>query len=63
MQQFIFMNDDIYDFNWDTDFKFKIPKDMPSGIYTMKIEGEGYEDSMPFFVAPRIKKIKIKFVF
>jgi N,N-dimethylformamidase len=33
---------------------------MPSGIYIMKINGEGYEDSMPFFVAPNIKKIKSK---
>ena len=55
-----FHNDDIYDFEWDTDFKFKIPNNMPSGIYVMKIEGEGYEDSMPFFVAPKIKKIKNK---
>tara|TARA_B100000767_G_C19770505_1_gene539667 strand:- start:100 stop:2217 length:2118 start_codon:yes stop_codon:yes gene_type:complete len=55
-----FHDDDIYDFEWDTDFKFKIPKNMPSGIYIMKINGEGYEDSMPFFVAPNIKKIKSK---
>ena len=55
-----FHNDDIYDFEWDTDFKFKIPNNMPSGVYVMKIKGEGYEDSMPFFVAPKIKKIKSK---
>ena len=55
-----FHNDDIYDFEWDTDFKFKIPNNMPSGVYVMKIKGEGYEDSMPFFVAPKIKKIKNK---
>ena len=55
-----FHDDDIYDFEWDTDFKFKIPKDMPSGIYLMKINGEGHEDSIPFFVAPNIKKIKAK---
>ena len=55
-----FHNDDIYDFEWDTDFKFKIPNNMPSGIYVMKIKGEGYEDSMPFFVAPKIKNIKSK---
>ena len=55
-----FHDDDIYDFEWDTDFKFKIPKDMPSGIYLMKINAEGHEDSIPFFVAPNIKKIKAK---
>ena len=55
-----FHDDDIYDFEWDTDFKFKIPNNMPSGIYIMKIKGEGNEDSMPFFVAPKIKKTKSK---
>ena len=55
-----FHDDDIYDFEWNTDFKFKIPSNMPSGVYVMKIKGEGYEDSMPFFVAPKIKKIKSK---
>ena len=55
-----FHEDDIYDFEWDTDFKFKIPANMPSGVYVMRIKGEGYEDAMPFFVAPNIKKIKSK---
>ena len=55
-----FHEDDIYDFEWGTDFKFIIPKNMPSGIYVMKINCEGHEDSMPFFVAPDIKKIKGK---
>ncbi|MDA9234041.1 hypothetical protein N9O80_02300 [Candidatus Pelagibacter sp.] len=55
-----FHEDDIYDFKWNTDFKFKIPKNMPSGIYIMKINGEGHQDSIPFFVAPSIKKIKSK---
>ena len=55
-----FHDDDIYDFEWDTDFKFKIPNNMPSGIYIMRIKGEGNEDSIPFFVAPKINKIKSK---
>ncbi len=55
-----FHDDDIYDFEWDTDFKFKIPNNMPSGIYIMKIKGEGNEDSIPFFVAPKINKTKSK---
>ena len=55
-----FHDDDIYDFEWDTDFKFKIPKNMPSGIYVMRIEGEGYQDAIPFFVAPKINKTKSK---
>ncbi|MDC0216321.1 hypothetical protein OAJ75_04440 [Candidatus Pelagibacter sp.] len=55
-----FHEDDIYDFEWKTDFKFTIPKNMKSGIYLMKINCEGYEDSIPFFVAPIIKKSKAK---
>ena len=55
-----FHDDDIYDFEWDTDFKFKIPNNMPSGIYIMRIKGEGNEDSIPFFVAPKINKTKSK---
>ena len=55
-----FHEDDIYDFEWETDFKFTIPKNMPSGIYLMKISCEGYEDSMPFFVAPELGKTKTK---
>ena len=55
-----FHEDDIYDFEWDTDFKFTVPKNMPSGIYIMKIKCEEHEDSMPFFVAPTINKSKAK---
>ena len=55
-----FHEDDIYDFEWRTDFKFIIPKNMPSGIYVMRISCEDYEDAMPFFVAPPIGKTKTK---
>mgnify|MGYP000031158032 FL=1 len=55
-----FHEDDIYDFEWKTDFKFIIPKNMPSGIYVMRISCEDYEDAMPFFVAPPIGKTKTK---
>ncbi len=51
-----FHDDDIYDFNWQTDFSFEIPKKMPSGIYVMHIEADGAYDSLPFFVCvPRGK--------
>ena len=55
-----FHEDDIYDFEWKTDFKFTIPKNIPSGIYLMKIRCENYEDSIPFFVAPSLGKTKSK---
>jgi len=47
-----FHDDDIYDFEWDSDFELVIPDDMPSGIYVMRIEAEGQYDAMPFFVCP-----------
>ena len=47
-----FHDDDIYDFEWDSDFELVIPDDMPSGIYIMRIEAEGHYDAMPFFVCP-----------
>ncbi len=49
-----FHEDDIYDFGWETDFTFEIPKIMDSGIYLMKIRCDGNEDSIPFFVCPQI---------
>ncbi|MGI9524154.1 MAG: N,N-dimethylformamidase beta subunit family domain-containing protein [Hyphomicrobiaceae bacterium] len=47
-----FHDDDIYDFNWDTDFSFSIPEDLPSGVYAARITCEEHEDVMPFFVCP-----------
>ena len=51
-----FHDDDIYDFEWDSDFGLVIPDDMPSGIYIMRIEAEGHYDAMPFFVCPPLGK-------
>lgn len=50
----LFHDDDIYDFEWDSDFEFLIPDDMPSGIYVMRIEAEGHYDAMPFFICPPV---------
>ena len=51
-----FHDDDIYDFEWDCDFEFEIPQDMPSGVYVMRIHAEGHEDAIPFFVCPPVNK-------
>ncbi|SDX86427.1 N,N-dimethylformamidase [Ruegeria halocynthiae] len=45
-----FHDDDIYDFDWDTDFTFTIPDDMPTGVYIMRLECDGHHDAIPFFV-------------
>lgn len=47
-----FHDDDIYDFEWETDFSFTIPDNMPSGVYVMRTQCEGHWDAMPFFVCP-----------
>lgn len=45
-----FHEDDIYDFGWETDFTFTIPQDMPSGAYVMRLDCDGHQDAIPFFV-------------
>ena len=47
-----FHDDDIYDFGWETDFRFTIPGDLPSGVYAARIECGEHTDAMPFFVCP-----------
>ncbi len=47
-----FHDDDIYDFDWDTDFSFTIPDGMPSGAYVMRLDCDGHQDAIPFFVCP-----------
>ncbi|MEM8975143.1 MAG: N,N-dimethylformamidase beta subunit family domain-containing protein, partial [Pseudomonadota bacterium] len=47
-----FHENDIYDIGWETDFTFKIPDDLASGIYAARISCEGAEDVIPFFVLP-----------
>ena len=51
-----FHEDDLYDVDWDTSFSFTIPRDMPSGVYVMKIYRDrgDHEDTeaIPFFVCP-----------
>jgi N,N-dimethylformamidase len=51
-----FHEDDIYDFGWETDFSFKIPPNMPSGIYVMRISCNDQKDAMPFFICPPLGK-------
>jgi len=45
--------DDIYDCNWDTDFTIRIPPGIESGVYGVRLRGEGgAEDIIPFYVLP-----------
>ncbi len=53
-----FHDDDLYDAGWDADFELPIPRDMKSGIYSVKLtadkprEDGGHEDFVTFFVLP-----------
>ena len=47
-----FHDDDLYDCEWNTDFEFVVPDDLPSGVYAMRVTSESGEDVLPFFVSP-----------
>ena len=47
-----FHDDDIVDFGWDTDFSYRIPDDLPAGIYAARLRSGEHEDAIPFFVCP-----------
>ena len=55
-----FHQNEIYDFNWDTDFSFVIPANLPSGVYVMRISCGPEYDAMPFFVCPELGKPRAK---
>eukprot|EP01037_Dinobryon_pediforme_P002080 gene2080-2117_t len=47
-----FHSDDLYDAGWETDFTITLPPGMRSGIYGVRLRGEGQQDIIPFFVLP-----------
>ncbi len=47
-----FHDDDIYDFAWETDFTVKLPADLKSAIYGIRLTCGDHQDTMPFFVCP-----------
>lgn len=55
-----FHEDDIYDFEWETSFTFLIPDGISSGVYIMRLECDGHEDAIPFFVCAPLGKPKAK---
>jgi N,N-dimethylformamidase len=45
--------DDLHDMQWETDFSWTIPTDLPSGVYAARVGcAGGGEDFLPFFVLP-----------
>ncbi|MCB4821684.1 N,N-dimethylformamidase beta subunit family domain-containing protein [Roseicella aerolata] len=47
-----FHEDDLEDCRWATDFAVPIPKDMPSGVYAVRLRAGDHWDMIPFFVLP-----------
>ncbi len=47
-----FHDDDLYDCDWDTDFTFDVPADLPSGLYCAHLACGADEDYVPFVVRP-----------
>jgi len=51
-----FHADDLYDCGWDTDFVWKVPKSLRSGIYAVRLACGEHADNIPFFVVPPRRK-------
>jgi N,N-dimethylformamidase len=47
-----FHDDDLYDAEWEVDFTYTVPQELPSGIYAARLRQGDAEDYVPFFVAP-----------
>lgn len=58
-----FHDDALSDAEWKTDFEFKIPKGLRSGMYAAKLKHGASEAYVPFYVAPDKAKPKAKVAF
>ena len=58
-----FHEDDLTDCKWDTDFKFKIPKNIISGIYAIKLHNKKDEFYIPICIKPKTNSKKNKILF
>jgi N,N-dimethylformamidase len=47
-----FHDDDLSDCGWQTDFEWKVPAGTRSGVYAVRLECEGAQENIPFFVVP-----------
>jgi N,N-dimethylformamidase len=45
-----FHEDDLEDAAWQESFSVTVPQDWPSGVYAVKLEAQGAQDHVPFFV-------------
>ena len=47
-----FHDDDLTDARWRPSFRWRVPDDLPSGVYAIKLDCRGSEDHVVFFVRP-----------
>jgi N,N-dimethylformamidase len=47
-----FHDDDLTDAQWQPTLRWRVPDDLPSGVYAVKLEQRGTEDHVVFFVRP-----------
>ena len=47
-----FHDDDLDDARWQPDFELTVPADQRSGIYAMRLQAQGAEEYVPFYVRP-----------
>ena len=47
-----FHEDDLMDARWAVDFSLTIPRELPSGVYAIRLRDGTSEDHVPFFVRP-----------
>jgi N,N-dimethylformamidase len=58
-----FHGDDLEDAGWATDFVWKAPDDLTSGLYAARVRGARDEDYIPFVVRPRHNTASADMVF
>ncbi|MCY3920918.1 MAG: N,N-dimethylformamidase, partial [Chloroflexi bacterium] len=47
-----FLDDSLYDCEWDADFELEVPADTPSGLYAARLTAGDQEDHISFVVRP-----------
>ncbi len=58
-----FHDDDLVDARWDTDFNIKVPEDLRTGYYAVRLLTNEETDYVPFFVSPLPKQAKAPIAF
>jgi N,N-dimethylformamidase len=48
-----FHADDVADADWEKDFDLRVPQDLDSGVYAVRLRAEDRTDHIPFVVLPR----------